>query len=92
MQIVWFKRDLRIQDHMALSEAAKIGPILPLYIIEPTLWTQPDMSYRHYAFLQECLQELSHELLQLGGLLKGLPKHLLLSGLLIFASIVLLQA
>ncbi len=33
--IVWFRRDLRIQDNPALFEAAKTGaPVLPLYIDE----------------------------------------------------------
>jgi len=35
MQLVWFKRDLRIEDHVALVEAAARGPVLPLYILEP---------------------------------------------------------
>ena len=51
MHIVWFKRDLRIEDHKAFVQAAKHGPILPLYILEPELWQQPDMSHRHYMFL-----------------------------------------
>ena len=57
MHIVWFKRDLRIEDHEALAQAAKHGPILPLYILEPELWQQPDMSHRHYMFLQDCLSK-----------------------------------
>lgn len=66
MHIVWFKRDLRIYDHEALTQAAKHGPVLPLYILEPDLWHQPDMSYRHYLFLQDCLSELSQALGELG--------------------------
>jgi deoxyribodipyrimidine photo-lyase len=66
MQIVWFKRDLRIQDHAALTNASKLGPFIPLYIIEPELWAQPDMSHRHYAFLLECLNELNQTLQSLG--------------------------
>ena len=66
MHIVWFKRDLRIYDHEALAQAAKRGPVLPLYILEPDLWHQPDMSYRHYLFLQDCLSELSQALGELG--------------------------
>ena len=58
MHIVWFKRDVRIYDHEALTQAAKHGPVLPIYILEPDLWHQPDMSYRHYLFLQDCLSEL----------------------------------
>ena len=66
MNIVWFKRDLRIKDHEALTKAAADGPVLPLYILEPTLWKQPDMSQRHYVFLQECLHELNKELCHIG--------------------------
>jgi deoxyribodipyrimidine photo-lyase len=50
LNIVWFKRDLRITDHRPLAEAAKLGPVLPLYIVEPDLWAQPDSSARQWAF------------------------------------------
>jgi deoxyribodipyrimidine photo-lyase len=66
LQIVWFKRDLRIQDHRPLVEAAQRGPILPLYIVEPELWQQPDASARHWAFISECLLELDQALGRLG--------------------------
>lgn len=66
MNIVWFKRDLRIHDHEALALAAKNGIVLPLYILEPELWKQPDMSYRHYAFLKDCLYELNCDLEAIG--------------------------
>ena len=66
MHIVWFKRDLRIYDHEALAQAAKRDHVLPLYILEPDLWHKPDMSYRHYLFLQDCLSELSQALGELG--------------------------
>lgn len=66
MQIVWFKRDLRIDDHLALAEAAQNGPVLPLYILEPELWQQPDLSQRHYLFLQDSLKELDDSLQKRG--------------------------
>ena len=66
IQVLWFKRDLRIHDHTALAQAAQNGPVLPLYIVEPELWQQPDLSYRQYAFLRECLKELNSELNKLG--------------------------
>ena len=66
MDVVWFKRDLRIHDHFPLHNAAKKGAVLPLYIFEPKLWQQPDLSYRHYVFLIECLKELTRELSRLG--------------------------
>jgi deoxyribodipyrimidine photo-lyase len=42
-QLVWFKRDLRVADHRPLVEAARRGPVLPLYIVEPT-HLQPSLS------------------------------------------------
>ncbi|NBR79534.1 MAG: deoxyribodipyrimidine photolyase, partial [Alphaproteobacteria bacterium] len=51
MEIVWFKRDLRVADHKPLSMAAMRGPVLPLYIIEPEMWVQPDAARRHFDFL-----------------------------------------
>ncbi len=66
MNIFWFKRDFRIEDHEALTKAKNLGSILPLYILEPELWQQPDMSQRHYVFLQECVSELDRSLHSLG--------------------------
>ncbi len=66
VQIVWFKRDLRAKDHKALAMAAELGPVLPLYIIEPELWRQPDASYRQWAFVAETLFELREDLARLG--------------------------
>ena len=35
IQIVWFKRDLRITDHKPLFEASKtLKPVLPIYVVE----------------------------------------------------------
>ena len=66
LQVVWFKRDLRIEDHRPLTLAAEAGPVLPLYIVEPGLWAQPDASGRQWAFLEECLRELAAALAGLG--------------------------
>ena len=56
--IVWFKRDLRLHDHAALTSALKHGPVLCIYIIEPSLWSAPDVSAQHYQFILESLREL----------------------------------
>jgi deoxyribodipyrimidine photo-lyase len=66
LQLVWFKRDLRIRDHRPLAEAAKRGPVLPLHVVEPGLWRQPDAAARHWQFIAACLGELDAELSQLG--------------------------
>ncbi len=65
--VVWFKRDLRVVDHAALHAAAQRGPILCLYVIEPSIWAQPDASHQHYLFVLESLRDLDVELRRLGG-------------------------
>ncbi|MCS7041664.1 MAG: deoxyribodipyrimidine photo-lyase [Bryobacteraceae bacterium] len=67
MQVVWFKRDLRILDHAPLAEAARRGPVLPLFIYEPELWNGPDYDPRHWAFARQCLEELDGNLRRLGA-------------------------
>ena len=66
VQVVWFKRDLRSADHRPLSHAAKRGPVLPLLVVEPELWRQPDMSARQYQFYRTCVHELDTALASLG--------------------------
>lgn len=68
ISVVWFKRDLRVHDHAALNAAVESGaPVLPLYIIEPELWRQPEMSGRHFAFLLESLADLDDALKACGA-------------------------
>ena len=62
MDIVWFKRDLRLQDHAPLAAALSAGPVIPLYILEPELWQQPDMSGRQFAFLGESVDALNRDM------------------------------
>ncbi len=58
LQIVWFKRDLRLYDHPALAAAAARGPVLGLAVFEPSLWALPDASGRHAAFYADSLHDL----------------------------------
>ncbi len=67
VNIVWFKRDLRIHDHAPLFEASLEGcPVLPLYVVEPDYWRQPFASKRHWHFIHDCLVELRHDCKRLG--------------------------
>ena len=67
VQIVWFKRDLRIDDHAPLFTAAQRGQIIPLLVVEPEYWANPDSSARQYHFMQETAQELHQNLNRMGG-------------------------
>ncbi|MEM6760827.1 MAG: FAD-binding domain-containing protein [Pseudomonadota bacterium] len=67
--IVWFKRDLRTADHAALARAVEFGPVIPLFVFEPALWTQPDMSGRQFDFVCESVDSLRTELAQNGATL-----------------------
>jgi deoxyribodipyrimidine photo-lyase len=66
LQIVWFKRDLRVIDHQPLLQASQRGAVLPLVVIEPLQWQQADVSARQWAFCAESLEELRTALAQLG--------------------------
>lgn len=75
LQIIWFKRDLRISDHEAILEASRQAlPTLFLYIFEDELIEDEHYSERHFAFISDCLIELrlklrsaGHDLLVLRG-------------------------
>lgn len=69
-RIVWFKRDLRLHDHAPLVEAARAGPVLCLYVIEPGLWAQPDASARQWGFVRESLRALRRALAGHGATLQ----------------------
>ena len=67
VEIVWFKRDLRITDHAPLLAASQSGAaILPLYIVEPDYWLQPFASKRHWYFIHDCLTDLNLSLTNIG--------------------------
>ena len=66
IQVVWHKRDLRLADNQALSAAAQLGPVLPVYVFEPSLMNQPDWAPRHTGFIIECLVSLRSDYAALG--------------------------
>lgn len=66
IHVVWLKRDLRIQDHAALCEAAKLGAVLPVFTWDATVWSSPDYATQHVQFVRECLAALKDELRGIG--------------------------
>lgn len=63
INIVWFKRDLRLADNAAFHAACEQDlPILLLYIVEPSLVADPHYSLRHWRFVWQSLQQLNQQL------------------------------
>lgn len=59
LQILWFKRDLRLRDHAPLKSAAEHSlPVLLLYLFEPSLIEDPHYGDRHWRFVWESLQDM----------------------------------
>jgi deoxyribodipyrimidine photo-lyase len=66
INIVWFKRDLRLRDHAALHDALAEGlPVMLLYVFEPSVWNDPHYSARHWRFVSESLADLNKQLIEL---------------------------
>lgn len=67
IQLVWLKRDLRMEDHISLQKAAESGlPTLIFYCWEPSLQKAKDYSSRHWQFISESLTILNNELNKFG--------------------------
>ena len=63
MNVVWFKRDLRLTDHAPLSAAIERGePLVLLYIVEPELLADPHYRGRHWHFIAQSLEAMNKQL------------------------------
>ena len=63
INLVWFKRDLRLTDHAPLDEAIQLGlPVLLVYIFEPSLLSAPETDHRHSRFIYQSLVDLNDQL------------------------------
>lgn len=67
VQVVWFKRDLRITDHQPLADAVARGPVVCLYVYEPEHLESAEFDSSHQVFLAESLAELDDALRARGG-------------------------
>ena len=61
-QLVWFRRDLRLEDHMPLIKAALSGPVMLVYIIDPDYWAAPDRSARQFQVFRHSINTLRRKL------------------------------
>lgn len=63
VNLVWFKRDLRLRDHEPLFHASADGtPVLLLFIFEPLLLEDPHYDVRHWRFIWQSLQDINQQL------------------------------
>ena len=67
VQVVWFKRDLRVIDHHPLAAASRRGPVVCLYVYEPEVIGAEDFDPAHLIFINQALAELDRSLGKLGG-------------------------
>ena len=68
MKVVWFKRDLRLSDHVPLVEAVDSEEsVLGVYIVEDIRIEQDDVSQLHIAWDIANARELSKQFQSLGG-------------------------
>ena len=84
--ILWYRNDLRIQDHEALFKASeKTSEVIPVYIFDPRLFTEHHLGFlktgelRHQ-FLIESVQNLRKNLQEIGSNLivrTGFPEDIL---------------
>ena len=61
--IVWFRRDLRLQDNLAIEHALSTGqPIIPLFIFDPAILTSTRLSVVRLKFMLKALKSLNIDL------------------------------
>ena len=63
INIVWFKRDLRLTDHEPLYYAQQSElPILMIYFFEPSVMQYDDSDVRHWRFVFQSIQDIQKQL------------------------------
>ena len=67
VNVVWFKRDLRLSDHAPLERAIELGgETLLLYILEPELVNNAHYRGRHWQFIAQSLADMQSTLMSYG--------------------------
>lgn len=84
--LLWFRTDLRLQDHIPLTKALDSGTLLPVFVIDESFFEpHPQLGFkkmgvRRAQFLLETLEDLDHKLQSLDSklhVLVGDPAKLL---------------
>lgn len=66
MQLVWFRKDLRIYDNPALYHACRQGTVTAVYFVTPQQWQVHNLAPIQADFIEASLNSLSQSLAQLG--------------------------
>jgi len=79
INIVWFRRDLRLSDNTALTHALDAGlPVLMIYIFDAAVIDELQIDDPRISFIYKTLSELNTELRKYGSSLlvkKGEPEN-----------------
>ena len=72
LNIIWFRRDLRLNDNAALYHALQSGiPVLPIFIFDKNILDQLEQKEdRRVAFIHSALEEMQQKLLKMGSSLE----------------------
>lgn len=67
LALVWLKRDLRTRGHLPFDLAERGGlPYRAIVILEPSVWSAPDLDMRHLRFVWESLRDMERRLAPFG--------------------------
>ena len=67
LNILWFRRDLRVSDNLPLLMAVADGLVAPIVIVEPEYWAQPFASARQWRFAGRAITALRSQLAVIGA-------------------------
>jgi deoxyribodipyrimidine photo-lyase len=72
VNIIWFRRDLRLEDNTALYHALRSEiPVLPIFIFDKNILDKlEDKADRRVAFIYSALNEMQQRLLKVGSSLE----------------------
>ncbi len=80
VNIIWFRRDLRLSDNAALYHALKSNyPVLPIFIFDRNILDKlDDKADRRVTFIHSALEEMQQQLVRMGSSLEvyyGFPEE-----------------
>ena len=72
VNIIWFRRDLRLKDNAALYHALRSGvSVLPIFIFDTAILDQlQDRADKRVAFIHSAITEMQAELVAMGSTMK----------------------